>query len=71
MRFKVLEDNNIEYLVQRTKAKSMSFTFKRDGTVVVRIPSLYTKDLANVVVNKYLDKIIERVKKKKEAKHLP
>lgn len=66
MRFKVLEDNNIEYLVQRTKAKSMSFTFKRDGTVVVRIPYLYTKDLANVVVNKYLDKIIERVKKKKE-----
>ena len=46
MRFKVLEENNIEYLVQRTKAKSMSFTFKRDGVVVVRIPYLYTKDLA-------------------------
>lgn len=66
MKFKALDDNNIEYLVQRTKAKSMSFSFRRDGKVIVRIPYLYTKDLANVVVNKYLDKIIERSKKKKE-----
>lgn len=66
MKFLQLEELDINYKITISKNKTMSFRFLRDGTVNIIVPFKYNQTMADIIVNKYLDKIVERVNYRKE-----
>ena len=66
MKFEQLEKLNIIYKVTKSKRRTMAFRFLSNGTVNIIIPYRYNQTMADIIVNKYLDKIVERVNYRKE-----
>lgn len=65
MKFIQLDKLNIEYKVTKSKRQTMAFRFLNNGSVNIMVPNKYNQTMADIIVNKYLDKIIERVNYRK------